>query len=180
MNIAFSGKMTSGKSTCAEYAAQIMGFDKSERLSFADPIYEIAHDYFGMGQKDRSLLIWIGETFRAREPLIWVRLALEKVRELNARGIWVIVDDVRMQAEFDALRNAGFYMVRLNISELEQEKRIRELYPEQFDHHLAKRNDLTECSLDSSNIAWDIFIAHDLDLVLTRKSIETILNGARN
>ena len=175
MNICFSGKMTSGKSTCAELAAQIIGFDKSERLSFADPIYEIAHDYFNMGPKDRSLLVWVGETFRARDPEIWIRLALEKVKELNAAGKSVIIDDVRTMAEFEALKAVGFCMVRLNISEKEQEARILALYPDTFQQHLDKRNHITECDLDDQSIQWDVFFSHDLDLNMTKKSIETIL-----
>ena len=178
-NIAFSGKMCSGKSSCAEHVSQTLGCENVERLSFADPIYEIAHDYFDMGQKDRALLIWVGETFRAREPLIWVRLALEKIKELNAQGISVIIDDLRMTQEFDALKNAGFYMVRLNVSEFEQETRIRKLYPETFVEHLAKRNSSTECSLDSSNIMWDSYFAHDISKVMMCKSVETIINGIR-
>ena len=176
MNLAFSGKMCAGKSTCAEMACQIIGFDKSERLSFADAIYEIAHEYWGMTQKDRDLLIFIGESWRARDPLIWVKIALEKIRELNAQGKWVIIDDLRMPQEFEALSAAGFYMVRLNITEPEQEKRLQTLYPDSFQEHLDKRNNLTECALDDTNILWDCYISHDLAEDMMKKSIQTILN----
>jgi hypothetical protein len=177
MNIAFSGKMCSGKSTCADHAVQTIGFDKAVRLSFADPIYSIADKYWGMKEKDRDLLIFIGESWRKRDPMIWVKILLKKVKELNDQGISVIVDDLRMKQEFDALRDAGFYIVRLNVSEVEQETRIRQLYPEQYDHHLAKRNNSTECSLDDTSISWDIWTAHDLNMVMMKKSVETIIKG---
>ena len=177
INLAFSGKMTSGKSTCADHAIQTIGLDNAVRLSFADPIYEIAHKYWNMQEKDRQLLIFIGETWRKRDPMIWVNILLQKVKELNAHGISVIIDDLRMKQEFDALKNAGFYMVRLNVSEFEQESRIRSLYPNSFDEHLAKRNNSTECSLDSSNILWDVYFAHDISKVMMKKSVETIING---
>jgi hypothetical protein len=176
VNLCFSGKICSGKSTCAKYAQSLI--PNSQVISFADPIYEIADRYWGMQEKDRSLLIFIGESWRKRDPEIWVKILLKKVKELNARGASVIIDDLRMQQEFDALREAGFYTVRLNVSEVEQEKRIRELYPETFQEHLDKRkNSSTECSLDDTDISWDTYIAHDISRHMMTKSVETIING---
>ena len=177
MNIAFSGKMCSGKSTCAEHAVQRIGFDKTERLSFADPIYEIAERYWGMKEKDRDLLIFIGESWRQRDPDIWVKILLQKVKELNEQGKSVIIDDLRMPQEMAALKQAGFYTVRLNVSPPEQERRLRELYPDTFEAHLKKRNSYTECSLDDMNISWDTYMAHDLSMHMMKKGVETIVNG---
>ena len=172
-NLALSGKMCSGKTTAAKFAMSKL--EKVEKISFSDPIYEIARKYFGMVEKDREILIWVGEKFRERDPKIWVKLLKQRVKDLNAQGVSVIIDDVRLPVELEALHEVGFYTVRLNISPPEQEKRIRTLYPETFQDHLAKRNHYTETALDDDSVQWNSYIAHDLRTDMIQNIISKII-----
>lgn len=174
-NIAFSGPMASGKTTAAEYAKSKV--ERSVILSFANPIYEIARKYWGMKEKDRDLLIFIGESWRKRDPLIWVDITMRKIEELNRLGYSVFIDDLRLPLEFAALAEAGVHLVRLNISSQEQEKRLKDKYPDTYEEHLKKTQHETETALDDVNLRWDQWIAHDLSEHMTEKSIDTIIQG---
>jgi len=174
-NIAFSGKMTAGKSTAAEHVHHLI--EDSIVLSFADPIYDIARKYWGMESKERPLLIFIGESWRKRDSDIWVKILLRKVKELNAQGKSVIIDDLRLPAEFAALSKAGVHLVRLNISPQEQARRLKDKYPGTYKEHLKKTQHETETALDDTNLNWSNWFAHDLTMHMTEKSIETIING---
>ena len=174
-NIAFSGSMVSGKTTAANYARE--KHPESVVLSFADPIYEIARKYWGMAHKDRDLLIFIGESWRKRSPTIWVDIMLREIIKYNEQGLSVFIDDLRLPAEFDALVENGVHMVRLNISEQEQVKRLKENYPETYEEHLKKTLHETETALEDTNLKWSNWFAHDLTMHMTQKSIDTIING---
>lgn len=175
INIAFSGPMASGKSTAAVHAHQIE--PDSVVMSFAAPIYEVAKKYWGMEEKDRDLLIFIGESWRKRDPDIWVNIMLREIKKWNDRGISVFIDDLRLPAEFEALSKADVHLVRLNISEQEQERRLRDKYPDTYEEHLKKTKHETETALEDTNLPWSCWFAHDLSLVMTKKSIETIVTG---
>jgi len=174
-NYAISGKICSGKSTSAKYMKELI--PNAVVLSFAGPIKELAVEYFAMVDKDRELLVWLGETFRNRDPNVWIKKLLKDTKELNEQGFSVIVDDLRMPLEFDALRDAGFVTIRLNVSETVQEERIKKLYPETFENHFAKKNSVTECGLDldATDIEWDYFFAHDLSVEMVERSLETVM-----
>ena len=172
-NIAFSGAMGSGKTSAAEYAHSL--HPNSVILSFAGPIYEIARKYWGMESKNRDLLIFIGETWRARDQMIWIKIMLRKIKSYNNKGISVIIDDLRLPAEFESLSSAGVHLVRLNISEQEQARRLKIKYPDTYKEHLAKTNHETERALDDTNLLWSSWFAHDITTHYTEKSIETIL-----
>lgn len=161
MRIAISGKMCSGKTTLAE---QLMANEpRFIRLSFADPIYDHAREYFGMQDKDRALLIHIGEAFRAWDKLVWIKAFLRKVEKLEAEGKWVLVDDLRLPQEHRALRENGFRLVRLNVSFMEQQKRLTNKYPESCEEHFAKREHVTERGLDAER-DWDVYATEDAEI----------------
>ena len=174
-NLAFSGPMASGKTTAATYAHE--KHPDSVVLSFAAPIYEIARKYFGMAHKDRDLLIFIGESWRKREPDIWINIMLREIIKYNEQGLSVFIDDLRLPAEFDALVDNGVHMVRLNISPQEQERRLQEKYPSTYKEHLKKTQHETETALDDTNLSWSTWVSYDLNIHMTKRSIDNIIHG---
>lgn len=158
MLVAFSGKFCSGKSTAS--AKIVEKIEKAVVLSFAEPIYNLAYEYWGMKEKDRDLLIFIGQTWKQRDPKIWINILLRKAKELQEQGFVVIIDDLRFEDEFNALKKAGAVLVRLNLSKKEQIHRVMRTYPETWREMLKKSNDVTETALDEQE-GWDWFTTID-------------------
>jgi len=176
MRLAISGKMTSGKTTMA---AKLMAIHPNfVKVSFADPIYDIAREYFNMQEKDRDLLIHIGESFRARDANVWINAFLRKVDQLEAQGKWVLVDDLRLLSEHSALRKHGFKLVRLNVSSNEQERRLKNKYPETFQEHLTKIGHVTECALDEVD-DWDLYATEDAPLHIVSTIVSNFTTPTR-
>lgn len=159
--IAVSGKMASGKTTLVNRL--IENEPRFVKVSFAEPIYKLAREYFGMVDKDRNLLIHIGESFRAKDSEVWIRAFLRRVDALEAQGNFVIVDDLRMLSEHTALRKAGFKLVRLNVSRPEQVRRLQDKYPTTFETHMDKSMHETECALDHV-YDWDVYGSENADI----------------
>ena len=185
LKIAISGKMGSGKTTLYEALAKFhnrnhyMRYGTEEdvvhRFSLADPVKEIAINYFGMpvNKKDRKLLQQIGQKFRSIEENVWVRLMIEKVeyQELE-QELWTtqsrlweagICDDVRFPNEVEALKESGWIMIRLNVSEEEQKRRLKCAYGEGWKVHWKNRNEISETALDNYDFDWD-YVFDDLDM----------------
>ena len=111
---AFSGLMRSGKDTCGEYIIRKHG---GVIKKFAQPLYDImyyAQDRCGLPrEKWREFLQIMGtEVFRAKDPNVWVNLLIKEVQEMSPNTN-VIVTDARFNNEFEALKKAGFFLVKL-------------------------------------------------------------------
>ena len=125
MKVALSGKMKSGKSTLAKELNEI-GHYNVITLSFASPIRE-ALEVIGITKEEfpemyREGAQWIGTDFvRKYHPDWWVMLMDRRVQafeELCATPDYILViDDMRFENEFDYCQQAGFLMVRLDVSE---------------------------------------------------------------
>ena len=110
------GHQRAGKDTVAGYLYEQYGFTP---FRLAQGIYEIAKNYFHMKEKDRQLLIDIGEKMREIDPLVWIKHTLNEVEAFiqdtqlltgsNPQGI--VITDVRMKHEFEVLKDAGFIPV---------------------------------------------------------------------
>lgn len=146
VQVAISGKLCAGKTSLANMLCEVD--DRFERLSFAAPIYELAREYLGMEGKNRDWLIRIGEAFREIDPDVWINYLIKRGTQMVSEGKSVIVDDARFPREVAALKNAGFYVVRLDIDVDEQARRIRSTYPNDVQAHMDKRDHATECALD--------------------------------
>lgn len=149
--IALSGKMCSGKTrTALQLVEDIPGMI---RLNFAQGVYQIARDYFGMVEKDRDLLQKIGQTVKSIDPDVWVKHLLREI-DKNSHCP-VVIDDLRFPNELKALKERGFFLVRLEVSPDLQSQRIEELYPDQAP---ARREDISECALDGQLDQFDLVI----------------------
>lgn len=122
MLIGLSGKMGSGKTTLTNHLVKMFGKDRNITLEkVAKDLYEI-QDYIYKkcqltlkGEKDRPLLIAVGEWGRDIKPSLWTDLCFDRVRSLMAfdpDGI-IIIDDIRYPEEAKALEDAGGILIRI-------------------------------------------------------------------
>lgn len=153
IKIAFSGKMSSGKTEAAKTLA-ILSYH-NQYLKLADPVYECARAYFNMEDKDRILLQELGKFGRTWDPNLWLDKLLKKSKEFekcsNPPHI-IVCDDVRFTNEARALKKDGYYLVRI-----ESMERIRR---QRSDKNFVSVYDKSETDLDHYT-DWDFIIRND-------------------
>ena len=141
LRIAFSGKMQVGKTTSAEYLVQKYGFVK---LAFADKLKEIARDLFPeqfeSGEKPRKLLQDLGIKMREIDADVWVKYVTRKI-EMLPKDADIVIDDLRFLNEYTALKNEGFFVVRI----------IRNVPPSPYSNHQS------EIEVDKMPYDWIIY-----------------------
>lgn len=152
MRLALSGKMVSGKSLVSSYLVEHYGFT---RLAFADKIKELANMLWQdrlrkRRDKDRWLLIQIGERMREIDPTVWIRYILEQVEALQGH---IVIDDMRFPHEYNALKEAGFALIRMNTDRAWQLQAVADNYP---DMPLMLLEDYTEKLLDNKRFDYII------------------------
>lgn len=112
MRIALIGKAGSGKSTAAKYLTDRYGF---VRWGFTDPLKEAARKVGWRGAKDekgRRLLQEIGDAARRHNPSAFIEIIQRRLQADHAPK-HIVVDDVRLAAEVDALREERFFIFRV-------------------------------------------------------------------
>ncbi|MEU9560344.1 hypothetical protein [Streptomyces fumanus] len=142
-NIAFIGKARSGKDTAGARLVYNWAFT---RLAFADPLKRMALQldpeipspynrndtkrlsaivgaYGWETAKDmypevRRLLQRMGQTVRELDEDFWVDVLMDKVRQGDRWNMPVVVTDCRYRNEAEALRAAGFILVRIKRPDL--------------------------------------------------------------
>lgn len=130
MKIGLLGKMASGKTTTANLFQQY--FPQLQKLSFADPIKQIATQIFDIQDKNRELLQNIGGKMREINPDVWVKYTIRRATQHAD----VIIDDVRYLNEINALKEAGFTIIYLEVSPKVQRERILINYWDDATQHL--------------------------------------------
>ena len=170
MKIGICGKMGSGKSTLADY---IIKYNKNKNIniekdSFASKIYELAYDLFDMKEKDRKLLQDIGTNLRKIDDNVWINYIINKYDDN------IIIDDVRYNNEIIALKNKGYYLIKLKISRELQIKRLQALYKDNFNRHYKNIDHVSELFIDiAPDDLFDIVI--DVDTENTFDKIKNII-----
>ena len=146
MKIAITGKMCSGKTTLSHYICQIE--PRFQIFSFGKKVKEVAITLFNMNPsvKDRSLLTSVGQKMREIDADVWVNYIMKQTEGIN----YCLIDDLRYQNEYESLVKNGFKIIQLNISDELQEKRIKEIYPDNYEDHLSARTHLSELN----NFEW--------------------------
>jgi len=133
-NIALMGRARSGKDSVAAHLVARFAYS---RTAFADPLREAALkvdpiisaecdtrlsdvvELIGWERaKDeypevRRILQHIGQTVRDYDEDFWLNVAARKISAAAGWGVPVVVTDVRYPNEYDALKRAGFTMVRV-------------------------------------------------------------------
>lgn len=99
-----------GKDCFADYLVEKYGFIK---LSFAQPIYNIAEDIFGMKTKDRKLLQAIGQGMREINPNVWLDYAFARANKIIKWGGQVVIPDGRHINEYERAKAEGFTPIKI-------------------------------------------------------------------
>ena len=160
MKIAITGKMCYGKTTVANI---IKEYDNEYQIfSFGQKVKDIATDLFDMQNKDRTLLTSIGTKMREIDSDIWAKYIIKSCRDLEN----VVIDDLRYQNEYRYLLEHDFKIIVLTLPVEIQIKRIKELYPENYQDHLNNMFHVSEKGID--------FIDNDYLNIDMSQDIETI------
>jgi len=138
MKVAICGRMASGKTTLANWFVD-QGYQK---VSLAAKVKDIARDLFKMKNKDRRLLQKIGMKMREIRPDVWIEYLI------GTDGNLLVVDDVRFVNEARSFKAAGWVLIRLNIDEDLQKKRLQRTYPDDWETHWNNRSDSSETEVD--------------------------------
>lgn len=121
MLIGLSGKMGSGKTTLTNFLSKELA-----------PLYNIIHEKVAgdlyaiqnyiyercgltmVGEKDRALLIAVGEWGRDIKSSLWTDLCFNRVRELlKDSNNLIIIDDIRYPEEAKAIEDCGGVLIRI-------------------------------------------------------------------
>jgi len=140
MKIAVTGKMCSGKTTLCNYLCELE--PRFEIFSFGKKVKHVATDLFQMDPlvKDRTLLTSLGQKMREIDIDVWINYVINQCQDKE----YCLVDDLRYQNEYESLVKNGFKIIQLNISPDLQEKRIKNIYPDNYEDHLSARDHLSE------------------------------------
>lgn len=105
--IIINGRAGAGKDVIADYLVEEHGYVK---VSFAEGIYKIARELFGMTTKDRELLIAIGQKMREIDPDVWVYSTFQRAVKHDK----VVISDCRQANEYITGKSLGFFPVRVS------------------------------------------------------------------
>lgn len=117
-NIAFIGKMGSGKTTAAQYLVRRYGY---EAVHMAAPLKRIAAELWPENGDDRDRLQRLGIAVRRIDRDTWVDLAARTIDQLEGP---VVVDDCRFPNEYEALAERGFRFVEIICEETARVDRL--------------------------------------------------------
>lgn len=159
--VALLGRQRAGKDTVADYLVKRYGFVK---MSLADPVKAVASEIFGMTEKDRGLLIQIGNKMREIDEDVWLNFLLRRIQELGASRI--VIPDVRFVNEYETLSELAW---TIRISASAQTRASREGYDPEFD------NDPTEVGLLEA--PTDYVIHNECCLQCLYEAVDVLMEG---
>ncbi len=145
MKIAIFGRMCSGKSTLCKYIQLYMENKygvRIQKISFGSKIYDIAYELFGMKEKNRKLLQDIGQKMREIDENVFTEYTMNRYRSEN-----VIIEDCRLLSEFRVLKNEGYILIRIHISDSLQRERLMKCYEDTYEEHLLRLNHRSETEM---------------------------------
>jgi len=149
MKIAICGKMASGKTTVAQ---SLEGF---QVLSLAGEVKRVGRELFGMKDKDRPLLQQIGMKMREIRASVWLDVLIRESNKQELYGYSVVCDDVRFINEANTLKEDGWILIKLVITDDLQKQRLQNTYPDDWEVHWNNRTDASETEVDA--IPLDLF-----------------------
>ena len=91
--------------------------------------------------------VWGTDVRRANNENYWVEKAMDKALLLNSQGINVGIDDVRFENEAAAILENDGILIRLDISPVEQHRRLEEIRNKQIDKSTLRHS--SEMALDN-------------------------------
>jgi adenylate kinase family enzyme len=146
MKLAICGKMASGKTTLANYVCDTMG---AEKFSLATGVKNFGNYLFDIptGHKDRTAYQKVGEGGRQfLYPNIWIDILIKDIEQSSIET--VVVDDVRYENEVIHLKEQGWKLIKLTITDELQLERLKNTYPNDWQTHAQSRNHASELEVD--------------------------------
>lgn len=137
--IAFAGPMCAGKTTLANVLVEDFHYTK---VNFAGLLKRVASDLYGVVNKDnegRKLLQELADDLKKWDPnLFTTHLLLDVDHYIIDGHKTFVLDDLRFQHEYEALKRNGFTIIGVACREDIRMDRIFSLYPDtdpsRFDH----------------------------------------------
>ena len=161
--------MCSGKSTLCKQIQNFFPDLQFRQTAMAKRLKELATELFDMDPnvKDRELLIKFGGKMREINKNVWANYVIKETCQLDSdmNPFNWLLDDCRYKNEFDILRENGWIIIKLHVSEKTQQDRLRALYPndvamhQQFSKHATENEAM---SLDDSK--FDLVLDEDYEL----------------
>ena len=174
--IAFAGRKGHGKDYCAHIVSEKYG---AKRVSFADPIKEMAGNvFFWDGNKDkkgRKFLQLLGtEVGRCYNERIWIDKALDKMRKHDM----VVNTDLRFNHEAEALEELDRKVVVIRVEKLDGWRMKWDKFKWVFKCKLGLEHS-SEKGIDEKYIDYVVyndFRAPEKTIETVNKIVEDILN----
>jgi len=168
MRIAFCGKMASGKTTSANYLIQYGLISTGFSRKLKEVAKDLFPEHFKNNKKPRELLQRLGIALREIDSNVWVNSLLRSLNNPIYENC--TVDDCRFLNEADALRNAGFIIVKIESERNIRAKRFKDLYNEDISKF---ENDMTEMEIDK--IKYDYLIENNSDIKYLESRLDFIV-----
>lgn len=127
VSIALTGEMRSGKDEVGKILVEEFGF---KRYAFGDGIRKVTRKLFPHefenGVKPRKLLQEFGQEQVARYPRVWVDACFREMLfdEVDPVTDNVVITDLRQPHEYEALKESGFVIVRVNTKDHIRKRRM--------------------------------------------------------
>ncbi|MDC3413922.1 AAA family ATPase [Terrihalobacillus insolitus] len=152
IKIALTGKMRSGKDTVADYLVDKYEFTP---FRFSEGIWATIRLLYPQAaaskEKPRRLLQEIGQKLRMVDENIWVNYMFNEIERLGASLI--VVTDLRQPNEYQALRENGFFIVRVKADE---GVRLNRIMSENDNFTINDLHHETEMHLDSFKVDYEL------------------------
>ncbi len=169
MKIGICGKMASGKTTIAEYLTILD--EPFEIISMAGEVKRVGRELFGMTKKDRPLLQQIGMKMREIRESVW----LDAVILQSKNHDFVVCDDVRFVNEAKNLKEDGWLLVKLDISEDLQKQRLQDTYGDEWKVHWNNRTDASEAEVNMIPLEWFDLVVPAANDLSVQKAVEDLI-----
>ena len=169
MKVALCGKMASGKTTIAKRLSLIVGKKGGFQIvSMASKVKRVGREVFGMEEKDRPLLQQIGMKMREIRESVWLDALIRESEKYDL----VVCDDVRFINEAKTLKEHGWILIKLDIDDDLQKKRLQNTYPDDWKIHWDNRDDASEAEVDKIPLEW-------FDLIIPSANDDSVIKSTK-
>lgn len=167
MKIAIYGKLRSGKTEATDILKKNL---ECEVLEFSKALNDVVNIMYPHNrlQKDRELLVSVGQHLRMLDENIWVNIVKNKIEETNKPNI--IVAGVRQQNEYDMLKEKGFKFIKI---ESEVETRLERCLNNNDTFDKESFNSDLECTLD--DFEYDYLVENNATLSVFEEDLKFVI-----
>ena len=133
-----------------------------QRIGFADALYDMARNEYGMTTKDAPLLQRLGSKMRETDEQYWIKRAFAKIQPTTNIAI---ITDVRYKNEAEYVHSEGGYLVDITRLNLDGSRYIADDRP---------ANHPSEIDLDGYNFDFYLTNSHGHEALLKEQAITLV------